>query len=719
MMTTTELPGRPAWADKLVPWIARLRFLLLPLAIVLWTVALRRIDFSEMTDLGLISVMPPISIIALVLMCLSFTLNLRREPLPIFTLLMHIVVLVIMIFGITAVIEVMPRFNVNWRHIGIIDYITRHGSVNPRLDAYFNWPAFFIANSFITRAVGLDSAISFVSWAPVFFNLLYLMPLISILQTATQNRRAILLGVWLFYLGNWIGQDYFSPQAINYFFYLTIVAVLLKWFKTEPRKILSLPERWQRVPVLSRLVNPVLKFVSYRTEVATQKTRPAQRLGLILSILVIFAAATTSHQLTPFGILASVGALVVFNRVVPRGLPILMAVIIAIWIAFVAVTYLKGHISQMMLQVGDVSSITDHNVVARLTGSHDHNTVVKIRLLMSGVIWSVALLGAFWRLHLGFHDLTWGLLVLAPFVLLGLQDYGGEMILRVYFFSLPFMLIFVVSLFYPKPIIRPSLMASWAIFAFSSAMAMGFLFSRYGNENMDYKTPEEIDGIRTLYEFAEPGALLIALRPNVAWRFEDYETYHYRIADDALTNNDPAAIAELVRDYNSPAYVVITRTQRASAEMFLDINSDRWAKFQADLQADGLKIVFTNSDTTILTFVSHEIKPTIPLNPLDISGNISSPRVILALVFLFFLPGLACVRLLHLSDLLLEWTLAIALSLALDIIVPTLLLYARLWHPDWAMAIMVVITISGVILSFSQRLKGVMVTRKQYKQLNA
>ena len=38
---------------------------------------------------------------------------------------------------------------------------------------------------------------------------------------------------WLFAAADWVGQDYFSPQSLNYVLYLTFLAILVNWF-TDP-----------------------------------------------------------------------------------------------------------------------------------------------------------------------------------------------------------------------------------------------------------------------------------------------------------------------------------------------------------------------------------------------------------------------------------------------------------------------------------------------------
>jgi hypothetical protein len=80
-------------------------------------------------------------------------------------------------------------------------------------------------------------------------------------------------------------------------------------------------------------------------------------------------------------------------------------------------------------------------------------------------------------------------------------------------------------------------------------------------------------------------------------------------------------------------------------------------------------------------------------------GNVESPiRPLIALWFLFVCPGMAFVRLLRLGEGLSEWPLAIALSLALDVIVAAAMLYAGAWSPRWGLVALICLSFSGAIL---------------------
>ena len=88
-MAKTDLPG----AASLLVIIA---------AAVIWGQSLQQIDLPRMSDIGLISVLPPSFLLALAMMTVSFVLTLHRRPANLPLVLLHLVVLVIMLFGVTA-----------------------------------------------------------------------------------------------------------------------------------------------------------------------------------------------------------------------------------------------------------------------------------------------------------------------------------------------------------------------------------------------------------------------------------------------------------------------------------------------------------------------------------------------------------------------------------------------------------------------------------------
>ena len=163
--------------------------LLVACAVALWGSSLIGVDLRRMTDLGLVSILPASFGAAFLLLTVSFcvVVHQKREYVPI--LLLHIAALIVMIHGTPQMLYDTLRYSWTWKHIGIVDYILRHGGVDPKittLDVYHNWPGFFALNALITQTAGLQSPLSYAGAAPVFFNLLFLGGLLLIFRTFTR-----------------------------------------------------------------------------------------------------------------------------------------------------------------------------------------------------------------------------------------------------------------------------------------------------------------------------------------------------------------------------------------------------------------------------------------------------------------------------------------------------------------------------------------------------
>ncbi len=604
--------------------------IVLPISIfVLWWFSLKGITLRQMNDLGLISVFSPVTILALALMMISFCVSVQRPQLRTLIMLLHICLLIFMLYGVTTLIEEAPRFSVLYRHAGYTEYIMRTGTIDPNLDAYFNWPGFFILSAFVTRITGSPDILGYAVWSPVFLNLIYLGPMLIILNTATTNKRLVWLALWFFYLTNWIGQDYYSPQGLNFFLYLVIIALLLRWFQIPAD---ARNTRGGRFPGHSpSLVRRLYGWFATPAP-GIEAVNPAQRRVLLALLLIIFAFVVFSHPLTPFFVLASVTALVIFRRCTPFWLPIVMAIMTAAWILLMTRAFLAGHLSWVTGGIGQLTSIFSSNVSSRVAGSPQHTLIAELRLLTTAVVWGLALVGCIRRIRQGYRDANALLLAIMPFPLLIVQPYGGEMLLRIYLFSLPLMVFFVASLFCTEPaacrqqdakqaLLAPahfarlrSLFAStrWIpplMMGLSLLLLAGFLFTRYGNERQDYMTFAEVAGVRHLYSIAQPGSIFIEGIDGTPWQFQDYEKYNtYVISDSlqtAIANRDVAAITQLIREKkHTRAYLIFTRSQEATAEATFGLPPGTLARLEQALLASGqYKLVYSNPDAQILLFV--------------------------------------------------------------------------------------------------------------------
>ena len=88
--------------------------------------AISGIRLRDMTDFGLISVLPVTALALLALLTVSFCLALRERPLPPWVAFSHVFVLIVILYGVTAFLEPEPRIASVYRHVGIIDNLPDH-----------------------------------------------------------------------------------------------------------------------------------------------------------------------------------------------------------------------------------------------------------------------------------------------------------------------------------------------------------------------------------------------------------------------------------------------------------------------------------------------------------------------------------------------------------------------------------------------------------------
>lgn len=582
-------------------------------AFLLWSLSLQHEDVRSMNDLGMVSTFPPLIIISLLILTVSFCWTLRQSRLRVPLLLLHLVLLIVMLYGIENLVEEAPRFAVVYRHAGYTEYIMRTGSVDPNLDAYFSWPGFFVLSALVTQLAGYHDILSYAGWAPVFYNLIYAGPLYMIFTSASTDKRLVWLGLWFFYLTNWVGQDYFSPQGFNFFLYLVMLAILLKWFKASymPRPGTKL-QRWKW---LGRLPFPVQRSYTWHieTNILPLPLESRQRTVLLIILLVIFACVVYSHPLTPFVALASVTALVLFRRCTVRWLPIVMAIMIGLWLMFMAQTFLVGHFSTVFGSFGQVGDNVTASVTQRvIQGDPEHSFIAVMRIIMTSFIWLLAFLGGVRRIQKGRRDITYILLAVAAFPLVLVQQYGGEIFLRIYLFTLPLMAFFAATFFYTTHrffLRRTSAWMTTAIIGTNLILLGGFLFTRYGNERVDYMTYAEVAGVHYLYSIAPADSLLLGGWDGTPWQFQDYEKYNcYSMAsilpDAVVTHNVNAIVRFIESQKHSAAYMIFTRSQKAWAYSLSGLPPDALDQLEDALLKSGkFRTTYSNVDAQILTFI--------------------------------------------------------------------------------------------------------------------
>ena len=552
--------------------------LLLVGGILCWIISVKRISLAHMNGYGLLSAInwefPAALLFASAAAGWELTRRRIREP----WLVLTTVLFVIFLFGYQAAIEGPARIPVGWLHVGFADYINAHGEVLHGYDARFYWPGFFAAVATLTTFAGLDSALPLLRWAPLLYNLLALLPLVWLARSAASSRRIAWLAVPLFYVGNWIDQDYLSPQATVYLLYLTLIASLF-WLAQVDRvsgaggtdvtsgsllgerhvsaravwgmrlvgagilvlalvmvpvvaaQVAPLPTIWSRVPHeavaysgYAALVTALFVLARSRPSAGRagapgRRSRllahvwrapppvpgliPRQALALGGVMTLIIMSTVVSHQLTPITMILAMMVFAVSGRLRYKELVPITALMVTGWFTFAAVEFWQGNSALVFGDVGKVGFSVKAGVEEHVVGDVQHLRIQYLRLGLSAAFLIAAALGGLLRRQSLSGRLLVGL-ALSPFLLVLVQSYGGEVILRVILFGMPALSLLAAELLARA---RPRSIALTKV-AVAVLLALGGLAligARGGNEPFVRVAGGEYAAMQTLFNTAPEG----------------------------------------------------------------------------------------------------------------------------------------------------------------------------------------------------------------------
>ncbi|GAA1887632.1 lipopolysaccharide biosynthesis protein [Streptantibioticus ferralitis] len=614
-------------------WAALGGWLTLAVALALYWLPLRGMNDASldgMNGLGLISVLPHLTLVGTALLVVAFCWALALRGCRPWLLLAVLLTTVVSLHAVPAVLESQPRFPTAWQHAGFIEYITRTGNAVPYLDARFSWPGFFAGVALVTRACGITDLTEVLRWWPLAVELLYLAPLMLLLHAIRASWRAKWCAAWLFVLCGWVGQDYFSPQSINYFFYIMFVAVLLVWFRS------TRSEGGKRLP-------------------GEAEARPAGRAdrAILLGVLVaLFAASVVSHQLTPFVMLGVAAALVIWKRSTLYGLPLLCGVMVIAWVGFLAEPYWSGHFNELFGGMGSLGGNLSSSVSGRIQGgSPVHKLVLYSRVLLAASVMTLAAFGWLRRRRAGISDRALLILLLIPFLGFGMQSYGGEMALRVFLFALPGASVLAALALFPRAGSDRSWPGLVAALLAGLVLMGGFLMARWGNETFERVRTGEVAAMDYVYDHDAPSARLLwpskdpanDPTPNLPWMARDMERVNYR---GVPAPRDPSQVGAMVADLKAAgpqSYLLITSGTATYLQLDAGYPADWRIRVVAGLDArKDLRKVMSNPDAAVYQLadppagtvprpVVGKVGPVVTWTPWTVVGSIAAALLMVLL----------------------------------------------------------------------------------------
>jgi uncharacterized membrane protein YhaH (DUF805 family) len=571
----------PRVADQVVSYVPLFSVASVIIGNSLVAAGIRRTQRQDFGLLGLIDVLSPVFWIGVAVLIGGLAIVCYRGSRWAW---LNVAALVAALHGLPGLLEPNPRFSVAWIHTGFIKHIASEGTLLRSLDARFSWAGFFAGGGLLQQWTGTDSMLWVVRYAPLFFNGLavVLVGLLARRLRATEMQSVIAAA--LFCCLNWIGQDYFAPQATAFLLYLMIITVVLYAFPADP----SRGNRW-----LTRVTRPAMD--------AQRGLRGRQATLVLFGCYALVVTVVMSHQLTPGFLLSATLLLVAVNATRLRALPVFIGVVFLAWLSFGAKAYWFGHFDALTGSVGKVGDLVNQNVGNRTASqAFGRRVVVASRIGLALFAWGGAAISLFVHWLRRSTPVALACLLVAPFPMLLLQPYGGEMALRVCYFSLPPACILIAQLLVPARRVRLSRWIALGVAMF--ALVPAFITARFGNESFEAFSNNDVALARALYEqVPDNSTIFVASQQTIK--------YEQRVAEvrfRALPGENAADVTDLLLKYPRDIHVFIelTESQQAYGIVSLDRRKEWMKNLRSELLATNrYRVVAEIGDGVLLELV--------------------------------------------------------------------------------------------------------------------
>jgi hypothetical protein len=203
-------------------------------------------------------------------------------------------------------------------------------------------------------------------------------------------------------------------------------------------------------------------------------------------------------------------------------------------------------------------------------------------------------------------DLRVVLLAVTPLLLFPAQAYGGEMLIRVSLFALPFVALLASSVLLPGDGgTRLSVRATGGLVLTCLLLAVLTVTGRFGNAQYDVFTDNEIDAVAAAERLAPPGSTLVSAAHPTPWRSESYLEHRYRTMDDLCREDlSTATCGPIVYNYArrnaAGAHLLFMRSSEASVVLQGDNSAGEFTELEEWFSMqNGVELVFNNVDARV------------------------------------------------------------------------------------------------------------------------
>jgi hypothetical protein len=535
-------------------------------AALLWFWETRTVVLDDAAAYGLFEVVSWRYLLALVVLAAVTGYTLFRARVDHLVMTLAMTVWALIGYATVPVADGHGSVPVGWVHVAFVQYISENGTVPASYDARFSWPGFFAAAAQLVSLGGTQDAGTYLVLAPVVYFLAAVPGLLLIARTITHSWRWSWVAVLIFVLTNWYQQDYFSPQATALVIYVAVIGTLLWMIDTAVVPRLRGNLAGKIVGALKR--TPALP--------AGMSVRTAQALGVVLAVLC--AGLVVDHQLTPFTMIFALVGFAATGLTRYRLLWVTTGLIFVGYFSYGAIDFWIGHLDGLLGDVGQVGNAIEAGVGGRIVGDPTYQSNQFVRIGWSVLLFALGAVGV-WTLRRRREALLLAGLACAPFALLVVQSYGGEVVIRSFLYASPILaplaacaLRGVADLVRARRRDRVDAPAGSRTIAIRTAALIPVLviaglvltFTRGLNAAFERTPPEQAVAAKFLYERAVPGdkvalPLFAGLTPyqdilEVRPQFVTAETCVGSTLTECI--NDPL-----------PRFVLLTHTQERTGQL--------------------------------------------------------------------------------------------------------------------------------------------------------
>jgi hypothetical protein len=391
----------------------------------------------------------------------------------------QIALLIAFLFVTPALIEPFPRFRTTYKVVGLTYLVISRGAVNPAESVLFNWPgAWALFSAVFQVALPSPDALSvFVKYYAPFMEVAYGLALYMLFRPFLSKTQTY-LALFLFYIMNYVGQDYLSPQSVAYLLFLAFL---------------------------------VLIFVYVIRPAATRMRYPTVAISSLL--FVIFLSLVVTHFLTSLALLLFFIIFAVSSRIVVKmrlnRFVVPYVVGFAGWMVFGSAAFFNYMLKRQSatpvsesisqgLQPGVAAGGVAGGVAnaSKVVGSVAHAFISNVGITWAVAVVCIIVVGLVYRYassrKLDKTEAAYLVLLVGMTPILVLPGYSGELLFRFFLLILPALIYYLVK----NVSFRAVKIAAVAILLFGPAV---HVFVAYGNESFNYVSPAEISSYNFFY----------------------------------------------------------------------------------------------------------------------------------------------------------------------------------------------------------------------------